>query len=97
MMTGLTPQQDKLLRFIEASIEESRIAPSFESMKAHLGINSSNSITKLLRGLQERGYIDRQPNRSRAITLPRPLAKVPAYQLMAELRARGIPVKVDVL
>lgn len=93
---SLTAKQDRLLRFIEASLEHSRVAPSFEAMKAHLGISSKSGVHRLLSSLEERGYITRVPNRARAITLGSPLATVPAFALMAELRRRGIPVKVDI-
>lgn len=93
---GLTAQQDKLLRFIEASLAEGRVAPSFEAMKDHVGVASKSGVHRLVSALEERGYITRVPHRARAIALASPLAKVPAYELMAELRRRGIAVRVDV-
>lgn len=91
---SLTAKQDRLLRFIESSLEHSRVAPSFEAMKAHLGISSKSGVHRLLGSLEERGYIKRTKNRARAIALGSPLSGVPAYVLMAELRSRGIEVKV---
>ncbi len=93
---SLTLKQDRLLRFIEESLEHSRVAPSFEAMKSHLGLSSKSGVHRLLGSLEERGYIKRLPNRARAITISSPLASVPVYMLMAELRSRGVPVKVDV-
>lgn len=92
---SLTAQQDKLLQFIEASLSESRVAPSFESMMVHLGIGSKSGVHRIVSALEERGYITRMPHRARAIALASPLATVPAYELIAELRRRDIPVKVE--
>lgn len=94
---GLTPLQDKLLSFIEESLEHSRVAPSFEAMKAHMGKGMSKSgIHRLVLALEERGYINRVPGRARAISLASPLSKVPVYQLLAEIRSRGIDVRVSI-
>lgn len=91
---SLTAQQAKLLDFITTSINEAGIAPSYESMAAHLGIVSRSNVAKLISNLEARGRIKRIPHKARSIALASSLATVPAYELMAELRSRGIEVKV---
>jgi SOS-response transcriptional repressor LexA len=46
-----------------------RVSPSFDEMSVGIGIHSKGNIHRLLRGLQERGIIERVKKRARAITL----------------------------
>jgi len=93
---SLTAQQHKLLCFIEAALEEGRVCPSYEEMAAHLGIRSRSNVHALIEQLEARGYIVRMPGRARSITLASPLSKFRVYELMAELRNRGLVVKLEV-
>lgn len=69
---GLTARQRDLLTFIRRYIGQHGIAPSFDEMKAELGLASKSGIHRMISGLEERGYISRMPDRARAITLRAP-------------------------
>lgn len=66
---GLTPSQRKLLAFITAEVEAGRPPPTFDEMKAHMGLRSKSGIHRLISALEERGHVRRLPNRARAIAL----------------------------
>lgn len=63
----LTAKQHNLLLYIEKTLREYGVTPSYEEMKENLGVRSKSGIHKLIVALEERGFIKRIPNRSRAI------------------------------
>lgn len=63
----LTPKQHDLLMFIKGRLDESGVSPSFEEMKDALGLHSKSGIHRLIKALEERGFIRRLPNRARAL------------------------------
>lgn len=69
---GLTARQRDLLTFIRRYIGQHGIAPSFDEMKAELGLASKSGVHRMLGGLEERGFISRMADRARAITLRAP-------------------------
>jgi SOS-response transcriptional repressor LexA len=67
--TGLTPRQRECLDAIEAHLAQTRTMPSVEELRVTLRSGSKAGILRLLRQLEERGRIERLPNRARAIRL----------------------------
>lgn len=67
----LTKKQLELLRFIESRVSETGIPPSFDEMKVALDLASKSGIHRLIKALEERGYIRRLPNRARAVEIIR--------------------------
>lgn len=65
----LTPQQHKLLQFIEKSLQEKKVSPSFEEMKEFMGLKSKSSIHRLISGLESKHFIRRLHNQARALEL----------------------------
>lgn len=63
----LTRKQKDLLLFIHERMSTGDIAPSFEEMKEALGLKSKSGIHRLIGALVERGYLERLPNRARAL------------------------------
>lgn len=63
----LTRKQRDLLLFIHERMSTGDIAPSFEEMKDALGLKSKSGIHRLIGALEERGYLERMPNRARAL------------------------------
>ena len=63
----LTRKQYELLMYIEASLRDGGVSPSFDEMKEALGLKSKSGIHRLIRGLEERGFIRRLPHRARAL------------------------------
>jgi repressor LexA len=67
----LTKKQKELLLFIHDRMQEGDIAPSFDEMREALGLKSKSGIHRLITGLVERGYLERLPNRARALEVKR--------------------------
>ncbi len=65
----LTKQQLNLFKIIDKALKETGICPSFEEMKEQLGIHSKSGVHKLIKGLEERGFIKQIPNKARAISV----------------------------
>lgn len=65
-MIGLTRRAHDLLQFLTER-GKTGVPPSFEEMKDHLGLRSKSGVHRLIRMLEERGYIRRLHNRVRAI------------------------------
>lgn len=63
----LTKKQRDLLVFIRDRVSEGGVAPSFDEMKDALDLKSKSGIHRLITGLVERGYLQRLPNRARAL------------------------------
>lgn len=67
----LTRKQKELLILIRDCIARDGITPSFDEMKAALGLRSKSGIHRLITGLEERGFIKRLPHRARALEIVR--------------------------
>ncbi|MGE0458091.1 MAG: transcriptional repressor LexA [Bauldia sp.] len=67
----LTRKQHELLMFIHERLKESGIPPSFDEMKDALDLKSKSGIHRLIKALEERGFIKRLPNRARALEVIR--------------------------
>ena len=67
----LTRKQLELLMFVHERLKESGVPPSFDEMKDALDLRSKSGIHRLIKALEERGFIKRLPNRARAIEVIR--------------------------
>src|SRR5687768_8187171 len=67
----LTRKQHELLMFIHERLKESGVPPSFDEMKDALDLKSKSGIHRLIKALEERGFIRRLPNRARALEVIR--------------------------
>lgn len=63
----LTKKQRDLLVFIRDRVADGGVSPSFDEMKEALDLKSKSGIHRLITGLEERGYVQRLPNRARAL------------------------------
>lgn len=67
---GLTPQMRILMNFIERFPgEHGGVMPSYDEMKAALGLKSKSGVHRLVESLVERGYIIKKGHRARSIQL----------------------------
>lgn len=55
----ITPRQKDLLEFIVSSIRENHVPPTISEMAGGLKVKSKNAVAKLLKELEEKGYIKR--------------------------------------
>lgn len=63
----LTPKQHKLLMYIDSFIKTNGHSPSFEEMKAAVGLKSKSGIHALINSLEERGFIRKLAHKARAL------------------------------
>ena len=63
----LTPKQHILLMYIDSFIKKNGHSPSFEEMKAAVGLKSKSGIHALINSLEERGFIRKLPHKARAL------------------------------
>ncbi len=63
----LTQKQSKLLSFLIKRIEEVGISPSYEEICIELSLKSKSGIHRIVKSLEERGYVERLENKARAI------------------------------
>ena len=88
----LTRKQLELLTYIESYLRKYGAAPSFEEMKAALGLKSKSGIHRLVSALEERGFIRRLPHRARALEI---LKMPPSFNSSSGLKnISGIPNNV---
>lgn len=74
-MTALTENQ-RILLFIQFSIELDGSPPTLKEITEHAGLNSVNTTWKRLRQLEAMGFIKLTYYKSRGIRLLRPIAEV---------------------
>ena len=88
----LTLKQYELLMFVHERLKESGVPPSFDEMKDALDLRSKSGIHRLIKALEERGFIKRLPNRARAIEVIR--LPESAQTSLAPSRHRGFSPNV---
>jgi repressor LexA len=63
----LTKKQRDLLMYIHDYTQRTGLSPSFEEMKLGLDLKSKSGIHRLINALVERGFLERLPNKARAL------------------------------
>lgn len=63
----LTQKQRDLLIMIHERLAKGEVAPSFDEMRNALGLKSKSGIHRLIGALEERGFLERLPNKARAL------------------------------
>ncbi len=66
---SLTKRQKQVLDFVTEFIAENHYGPSFEEIARHLELASVSSVHRHLKVLQQKGYLNRAFNRSRALEI----------------------------
>ena len=67
MATGLTDRQLEVLRFIAQEIEGRGYPPTIREIGEALDIASTNGVNDHLKALEKKGYLQRDPAKSRAL------------------------------
>jgi len=67
----LTKQQKNLLLFINDRLNADGVAPSFDEMRDALALKSKSGVHRMVQALVERGFLERLPNRARALEVKR--------------------------
>jgi SOS-response transcriptional repressor LexA len=77
----LTNKQAKCLDLIEKHWAEHKTCPSYEDLLPALGIKSKAGVHRLIRALEERGFVRQIPHRARSIEVIKPQSHLNAeYQ-----------------
>lgn len=87
----LTAKQQQLLLFINDRLSSDGVSPSFDEMKDALGLKSKSGVHRLIKALEERGFIRRMPNRARALEvckLPETSAPTPSNVVAGNFGAK---------
>ena len=66
---GLTPRQRRVLDVISESVRARGYPPSMREIGEKVGLTSSSSVAHQLRMLEEKGFLRRDPNRPRALSV----------------------------
>ncbi len=66
-MNGLTDRQLEVLRFIARQIEDNGYPPTIREIGEGLDIRSTNGVNDHLKALERKGYLSRDPVKSRAL------------------------------
>jgi repressor LexA len=69
---GLTPRQRKVLDVIRDWVERFGYPPSVREIGDAVGLTSTSSVHHQLRALERKGYLRRDPNRTRAVDVRGP-------------------------
>ncbi len=68
-MGHLTPNQQRVLRFLERYLARHDTAPTYEEVAEELGYASKKSVVQYLDALERKGYIRRQRYRHRSLDI----------------------------
>ncbi len=90
----LTKRQREILDYVTSYIEENQYAPSFEEIAQHFSFNSLATVHEHLTNLEQKGFIHRSHNESRAIeVVPEPgQARATELPLLGRVAA-GAPIE----
>jgi repressor LexA len=66
-MTGLTDRQLEVLRFIARQIDDAGYPPTIREIGEALDIRSTNGVNDHLKALERKGFLTRDPAKSRAL------------------------------
>lgn len=69
-LQDLTPRQRRVLQIVADSLDRSGYPPSVREIGEQLGLASTSSVTRLLRALERKGFLRRDPSLPRAIGIP---------------------------
>ena len=64
---ALTKRQFRVLAFLDSFVRRNGYCPSYDEVRKALGLASLATVHKHMNTLQQKGYIRRDPNRSRSI------------------------------
>ncbi|RMF52941.1 MAG: MarR family transcriptional regulator, partial [Bacteroidetes bacterium] len=69
MKARLTPRQDETYEFIRTYVRTHRKPPTLQEIAAALGLRSVNAVSKLVRALEQKGYLEREAHAARGLRL----------------------------
>ena len=92
-MDSLTARQQEIYEFIGGFIRSRGVAPSYEEIRAGLGLKSLSTVHKHLKQLERRGWLHSPwESRKRALALVEPVPRAATIPLLG-LVAAGAPIE----
>ncbi len=83
MAQKVTKRQQAVLDCIEACIREKGYGPTVREVCQTLGLSSPSTVHVHLKALEDKGYIKRDPMKSRSIALTYPIEEAPSPVVLA--------------
>ncbi|RME83834.1 MAG: repressor LexA [Caldilineae bacterium] len=71
MNVELTPLERSLVELLESRLDGQAAIPSYEEIRQALHLSSKDHVSRLINSLERKGYIRRQPGKSRSLQLLR--------------------------
>lgn len=68
-MLNLSTKQQLILDFLKSEVSKKGYAPTVREICEHVGLKSSSTVHSHLNKLEKHGYIKKDPNKPRAITI----------------------------
>jgi len=84
----LTDRQAEVLNFVETHLRVEGVSPTLEEIRMHFGFNSVNAAREHLRLIQQKGYLEREFGKPRAIRMTGSLAGQKADMVCVPLMGR---------
>src|SRR5487761_1668634 len=93
-MATLTKRQKQLVDFLENYITEHGYAPTLSEVGQYFGLSSLATVHKHLRNLEQKGFIKRVHNHSRALEITVDHKRPAAHELkLVGTVAAGVPIE----
>ncbi|MEC4184106.1 transcriptional repressor LexA [Adlercreutzia sp. R21] len=98
MAQKVTKRQQAVLDCIEACIRQKGYGPTVREVCQTLGLSSPSTVHVHLKALEDKGYIKRDPLKSRSIALTYPIEEVPCAGVLADSYSKlvNVPLVGDV-
>lgn len=98
MAQKVTKRQQAVLDCIEACIREKGYGPTVREVCQTLGLSSPSTVHVHLKALEDKGYIKRDPLKSRSIALTYPIEDAPSPAVLAATYSNlvNVPLVGDV-
>src|SRR3989344_1885644 len=63
----LTPRQKQILDYVQKYSRKNGYSPSLEEIARHFRLNSVATVHQHIKALEQKGYLERQPNQQRSM------------------------------
>ena len=90
-MKKLSEKQKRILEYIAEATAAQGYPPSVREIGKHVGLSSSSSVHAQLIKLREKGYLEKDDHKTRAVVVKGAAASVPQVPILGQVTA-GMPI-----
>lgn len=90
-MKKLSEKQKRILEYIAEATAAQGYPPSVREIGKHVGLSSSSSVHAQLTKLREKGYLEKDDHKTRALVVKGAAASVPQVPILGQVTA-GMPI-----